>query len=90
MPSHDRAERAVIAKIASAERWAREPDRVAATAPARAGLRAKFEREVNPNGGLSPDEVGRRADLLRRAHMLRMSRAAAAARTRSARRQARP
>lgn len=87
MASRSQQDRALIARIAAAERWARVPDRVAATEPARRGLRAKFEREVDPDGVLSDVERSRRADRLMRAHMLRLSRSAAAARvgrTRSA------
>ena len=84
MPAPDPRDRVLIAQIAAAERWGREPDRTAATAPARAGLRARFEREADPDGGLPPEEVARRADHLQRAHMLRMSRAAAASRARRA------
>ncbi|WP_375502165.1 hypothetical protein [uncultured Jatrophihabitans sp.] len=80
MPARSSDERVLIARIASAERWAREPDRSAATSPARAGLQAKFEREVDPEGALTPDELSRRADHLMRAHMLRMSLKAAQAR----------
>ena len=67
----------MIAQIASAVRWGHTDDRGAATEAARAGLRAKFEREVDPDGTLPADEVAVRADHLMRAHMLRMSRAAA-------------
>jgi hypothetical protein len=42
----------VIARIAAAERWARTSDRAAATEPARRGLRARFEREADPDGVL--------------------------------------
>ena len=80
MPARSPADRTVIAQIAAAERWGRTADRSAATAPARAGLRAKFAREVDPNGVLDPAELERRVDHLVRAHMLRMSRAAAQAR----------
>lgn len=73
-------ERTLVAQIAAAERWGRTPDRSAATAPARAGLRAKYAREVDPNGTLDPAEVERRVDSLMRAHMLRMTLAAKAAR----------
>jgi hypothetical protein len=79
MPSKDPQDRAVIAQIAAAERWGRTNDRSAATAPARAGLRAKFAREADPDGALPPDELEKRVDHLYRAHMLRMSRAAAKA-----------
>jgi len=85
MPARTPRERALIARIAAAERWGREPDRSAATAAARQGLRARYEREANPEGCLPPDEVARRADQLQHGHMLRMSRAAAAARQRRAR-----
>jgi hypothetical protein len=80
MPSADPADRSTIARIAAAERWGRTADRTAATASARAGLRAKFAREVDPNNQLDTAELDRRVDSLYRAHMLRMSRAAKAAR----------
>jgi hypothetical protein len=73
-------DRAVIARIAAAERWARSHDRTAATEPARRGLRAKFEREADPDGLLAPAEHTRRADALMTAHMLRLARASAEAR----------
>lgn len=78
-----RSDRVLIARIAAAERWGRTADRAAATEPARRGLQAKFEREADPHGALSPQERARRADQLMRSHMLRMSRAAAQARRRT-------
>jgi hypothetical protein len=75
-------DRVLIARVAAAERWAHETDRAEATAPARRGLHARFEREVDPDGSLAPDERERRAASLMRAHMLRLSRASAAARGR--------
>lgn len=78
---HDRALRA---RIAAAERWGNTSDRAAATEPARRGLRAKFERIADPDGRLSPEERALRTDHLLRAHMLRMSRASARARSRRA------
>jgi hypothetical protein len=80
MPARDPESRALVARIAAAERWGREPDRTAATAPARAGLRAKFAREVDPDGTLPLDELEKRVDHLVRAHCLRMSLAARRAR----------
>ena len=80
MPSRDPESRVLVAQIAAAERWGRTTDRTAATAPARAGLRAKFAREVDPDSTLDPVELERRVDSLMRAHMLRMSLAAKAAR----------
>jgi hypothetical protein len=48
-------------------------DTKAATAPARAGYRAKFERQADPQGTLSSAERALRADRLMRAHMLRLA-----------------
>jgi hypothetical protein len=76
-------DRAVIARIAAAERWGRTPDRSAATEPARRGLRAKFERQADPEGVLDAAERSRRADALMTAHMLRLARESAKARRRS-------
>src|SRR3954454_10943040 len=80
MPARTPEERSLVAQIAAAERWGRTPDRTAATAPARAGLRAKYAREIDPLGVLDPAEVERRVDQLMHAHMLRMSLAARTAR----------
>ena len=80
MPAKTPEERSLVARIAAAERWGRTPDRVAATMPARAGLRAKFAREIDPDGTLDPAEVERGVEQLLHAHMLRMSLAAKTAR----------
>ena len=82
--------RALRARIAAAERWGRTADRQAATAPARRGMRAKFEREADPDGVLPPDERERRVDHLMHAHMLQMALASAKARSRRAARQIEP
>ena len=79
-PVGGQVDRALIARIAAAERWARTPDRVAATEPARRGLRARFEREADPEGVLDVAERNRRADALFTAHMLRLARASATVR----------
>lgn len=83
MPARFADERTLVSRIAAAERWGRTRDRTAATAHARAGLRAKFEREADPDGTLTPAERAARADSLMRAHMLRMSLAAKSARRRA-------
>jgi hypothetical protein len=80
MPARTPEQRALAAQIAAAERWGRTNDRSAATAPARAGLRAKFAREIDPEGRLDAAELERRVDSLMKAHMLRMSLAAVKAR----------
>lgn len=84
MAAKDPERRVLIARIAAAERWGRVADRAKATAPARTGLRLKFEREIDPDGTLEPAELERRVNHLVRAHMLRMSLAASAARGRVA------
>jgi hypothetical protein len=75
-----RPDRTLAARIAAAERWAATPDRTAATAPARQGLRAKFAREIDPDGTLPEADLKQRVDHRMRAHMLRMSLAAKKAR----------
>lgn len=72
--------RRLMARIAAAERRSRTPDRVAATEPARRGLRARSEREADPEGVLDVAERNKRADALISAHMLRLARASATAR----------
>ncbi len=66
-----RSVKAIRASIASAERWAHVLDRSNATAPARHALRWRDEREVDPEGILTPDELARRVALLRRARAKR-------------------
>lgn len=86
MVANDPKTRVLLARAAIAERWARTTDRTAATAPARKGLRAKFAREIDPDGTLAqsaPAELERRVDQLHKAHMLRMSLAAKQARLRA-------
>jgi hypothetical protein len=65
--------------------WARTDDRAARTAPGRNAAFARFEREVDPDGTLDPDERHRRARHLQKAYMARLSlKAAQARRTRVA------
>src|SRR5665647_3846958 len=68
------------ASIAAHESWSRTTDRSARTAPARAALMARFEREVDPEGVLPPDERARRADHKRRAYFGRLALKSARAR----------
>lgn len=77
-------ERSIRAQIAVNTRWGKTEDRKAATAAARRGLRAKYEREVDPDGTLDPAERDRRVDSLMKAHMLRMTLAAKRARAQRA------
>jgi hypothetical protein len=76
--------RSLIARIAASERWAREPDRTKATAPARRGLEARFEREVDPDGVLPPEELAKRVAAKKTAHYSRMALARHSRRRRAA------
>ena len=79
------------ARAAAYQRWAFEPNRSAATAPARRALEEKFLRDVDPDGVLDPAERALRAEAARRAHFLRMAMKSAKARRRNkARRAATP
>lgn len=84
MPSP--AERALRAKLASHVRWANTEDRAAATAPGRQAFLDRFEREVDPEGQLSPQERARRAEHARKAYFARLALKSAQAR-RQARRE---
>jgi hypothetical protein len=76
-PSSDRA---LIARLAAHESWAKTANRSARTAPARAALVSKFEREVDPGGVLPPAERARRAEHARKAHFIRLALRSAQAR----------
>lgn len=65
-------QRRLRAQIAAHARWAGE-DPAANAARGQAGLLARFEREVDPNGTLPPTERARRAESARRAHMSRLA-----------------
>lgn len=73
------AERRLRAQIAANARWA-NTDRAEASRRARETLIARFERQVDPDGTLRPDERARRADNAMRADMQRKALAAAKAR----------
>lgn len=78
------AEHALNGKLGAHTRWGRasRADRQRQANALAEGLQAKFEAEADPEGVLSPQERAEKADHLRRAHLLRASRAAAAARSR--------
>ena len=78
------AERSARARIAANTRWAKEPDRLAATAP---GRRAAFEKlldEVDPQRELSEAERLKRVKNARQAQMARIRLAASKNRRRAA------
>lgn len=76
-------ERSLAARISAHESWAHTPDRTARTAPARAALMKRFEREVDPDGTLAPDELARRAEHARKAYFLRLALKSARSRRKS-------
>lgn len=67
-------------KIAAEVSWSRTTDRSARTRPAREKFLQRFEREVDPDGALPPDERRRRAEHAKRAYMLRLAKRAVTAR----------
>lgn len=75
-------ERSLIASIASHESWARTPDRAARTAPARAAMAARFEREVDPDNVLPPAVRAKMAENARSAYYKRLALKSARARKR--------
>jgi hypothetical protein len=72
-------DRSKIARLAAYEMHAKHDARVT-TAKARAAADARFETMVDPEGKLSPQERGRRADAARKAHYIRMGLRSAEAR----------
>lgn len=67
-------------RIAAEISWSRTADRSARTRPAREKFLQRFEREVDPDGVLAPDERRKRAEHAKRAYMLRLAKRAVAAR----------
>ena len=72
MPPFSPGQRRLRAQIAANTRWSRE-DPGPAAARGQAGLAARFEREVDPDGTLNPAERTRRAEAARKAHMQRLA-----------------
>lgn len=72
-------QRRLRGQIAAHARWSQE-DPTANAIRGQAGLLAKFEREVDPDGVLPPAERARRAESARRAHMTRLALASSKAR----------
>jgi hypothetical protein len=68
-------------RIAAEVSWSLTSDRSERTRPGRQAFLARFEREVDPEGKLSSDERRIRAQHALRAHMMRLAKRSAAART---------
>ncbi|QFG27262.1 hypothetical protein F7P10_24035 [Actinomadura sp. WMMB 499] len=60
--------------------WSKTGDRKRRTRPARDAFLARFEREVDPDGVLAPEERRARAELAKRAYMLKLAKRSAQAR----------
>ena len=67
-------------RIAAEISWARTHDRAARTRPARETFLKRFEKEVDPDGTLPPEERRQRAEHAKRAYMLQLAKRSAAAR----------
>jgi hypothetical protein len=61
------AQRSIRASLAAHSRWAGETNRKEALQAARDGLLARFERQVDPDGVLEPQERALRAESARQA-----------------------
>ena len=83
MPGPDRLtpeQRSLRGRLAAHTSWANTQDPKARTAAARDKFAARFEREVDPDGVLAPEERARRAESARKAYFARLAFRSAAAR----------
>ena len=62
----------MAAEFAVRNSWLKTTDRTARTEPARQGMTKRFERQVDPDGVLPPDELAKRVENARETHMLGM------------------
>jgi hypothetical protein len=69
-------------RIAAEVSWSRTTDRRARTQAARDKFLERFEREVDPDGTLPPDQRRQRAEHAKKAYMLRLAKRSALARKR--------
>jgi hypothetical protein len=75
-------ERQMRSRVAAHTSWANTPDPSARTAAGRAAFLDRFEKQVDPDGILAPEERARRADHARRAYFQRLALKSAQARRR--------
>ena len=78
------SERSLVASIAAHESWAKCDDRSARTAKARKAALDRFEKEVDPEGVLTPAERAKRAEHARKAYFQRLALKSAQARRKRA------
>ena len=67
-------------RIAAEISWARTHDREARTRPARETFLRRFEKQVDPDDTLPPEERRQRAEHAKRAYMLQLAKRSATAR----------
>jgi hypothetical protein len=84
VPSLTPAQRSLRGRLAAETSWANTADPSTRTAPARAAFLDRFERQVDPDGILTPVDRARRAEHARKAHFARMALKSAQARRRRA------
>ncbi|MET4612014.1 uncharacterized protein YbaA (DUF1428 family) [Rhodococcus sp. PvR044] len=82
--STPQSERTMRAQIAAHQSWANTTDRSARTANARKAMLDKFEREVDPEGVLTPAERAVRAEHARKAYYTRLALKSAQSRRKAA------
>lgn len=73
-------QRALRARLAAHVRWSKARDRAAELAKARATFMSRFEKEVDPNGEMTPEARALAAESARKAHFTRMAYKSAAVR----------
>ncbi|AUI56767.1 hypothetical protein B1H26_42405 [Amycolatopsis sp. BJA-103] len=71
-------------RTAAHRSWAKTPDRSRRTAPAREAAEARFEREVDPDGVMTPQARALAAASARKAYFGELARRSVAARRRNA------
>jgi hypothetical protein len=76
--------RKLRSQIAAHTSWAHTEDRTARTSNARKAALDRFEREVDPEGVLAPQERAKRAEHLRKAYFARLALKSAQVRRRRA------
>jgi hypothetical protein len=79
------AERSLRARLASHTSWSRTSNRAERTSAARQAFADRFERQVDPDGTLPPDERQRRAESAKKAYYTGLALKSATARRRRAR-----
>jgi hypothetical protein len=84
MPPLTERERSVQGRLGAYALHAQVADPAAHTAPARRAFLDRFEREVDPDGTLPPEERARRAEYAKKAYFLGLALKSAQARRKKA------